>query len=225
MSSLFSNLSLASILLWAAKLLILFGSIILHEVSHGYLAYLMGDPTAKFSGRLSLNPLKHVDPMGTILIPAVMLIMSGGSFSFGYAKPVPINPRNFKDERQGMLVTGIAGPLSNIALAFIAGILTRFLSAVPTTEGSFLYVVVALLYYATMINLVLAFFNLIPIPPLDGSRVVQRFLPNAARNTYHALEPYGFVIVIALSFFAPQVFNAYFDYTAIPLLKLLTGIA
>lgn len=225
MSSLFSDLSLANLLLWAAKLLILFGSIILHEVSHGYLAYLMGDPTAKFSGRLSLNPLKHVDPMGTILIPAVMLIMSGGSFSFGYAKPVPINPRNFKDERQGMLVTGIAGPLSNIALAIVAGILTRFLSSLSTPEGSFLYVVVALLFYTTMINLVLAFFNLIPIPPLDGSRVVQRFLPNAARNSYHALEPYGFVIVIALSIFAPQVFDAYFRYTAIPLLKLLTGIA
>lgn len=225
MSSLLSHLSLGNFMLWAAKLIILFGSIILHEVSHGYLAYLMGDPTAKFSGRLSLNPLKHVDPMGTIVIPAIMLIMSGGSFSFGYAKPVPINPRNFKDERKGMLITGVAGPLANIGLAIVAGLLTRLLSATPALDSAFLYVVLVLLYYTTMINLVLAFFNLIPIPPLDGSRVVQRFLPNTLRNSYHALEPYGFVIVVAISIFLPQVFNAYFNYTAMPLLKLLTGIA
>lgn len=224
MDQLTSGLSIASIALWCARLMILFGSIILHEISHGYAAYLLGDPTAKRMGRLTLNPIKHVDLFGTIIMPAAMLLLSGGSFAFGYAKPVPFNPAYFKNERQGMLVTGIAGPMANIAIALVSGVAVRVLVSLAPLTSMFVQVVVALLYYAVMINLVLAFFNLVPIPPLDGSRVLQRFLPTGARDAYHRLEPYGFIIIIGISWLLPQVFDAYFSITALPLASLFAGI-
>lgn len=224
MDQLLSGIDIASIALWAARLMILFGSIILHEISHGYAAYLLGDPTAKMMGRLTPNPIKHVDMFGTIIMPAAMLLLSGGSFAFGYAKPVPFNPSYFKNERQGMLITGIAGPLTNIAIALCSGIAVRVLVAMAPVTSTLVQVVIALLYYAVVINLVLAFFNLVPIPPLDGSRVLQRFLPTNARNAYHRLEAYGFVIIIAISWLVPQVFNAYLNVTALPLATLFSGI-
>ena len=224
MSEILSGLNVATVALWAARLMILFGSIILHEVSHGYAAYLLGDPTAKRMGRLTLNPVKHVDPFGTIIMPAAMLLLSGGSFAFGYAKPVPFDPRYFKNERKGMLITGIAGPASNILIALVCGIILRITLAFASASSAFLTVVVGLLYYAVIINLILALFNLIPIPPLDGSRVVQRFLPRKARDAYHQLEPYGFVIVIAISWLLPAVFDTYLNLTALPLATIFTGI-
>lgn len=223
MTDVLQGFTLANIALWAARLMILFGSIVLHEISHGYAAYLMGDSTAKFSGRLSLNPLKHVDPFGTVIMPALMLLLSGGNFAFGYAKPVPINPRNFHNERRGMLITGIAGPATNILLAIVTGLIARACIMFGSLSSSFMLVVVSLLYYAAMMNLVLAFFNLIPIPPLDGSRVLQRFLPTKVRDIYHSIEPYGFVIVIGISYFFPNLFEGYLNITALPLLKLLVG--
>ena len=105
----------------------LFPAIILHEISHGYVAYLLGDPTAKRAGRLTLNPIAHIDPIGTVVMPLALLFLSGGAFFFGYAKPVPFNPRNFKDERTGMLLTGIAGPVTNIVLAIVFGLASRLL--------------------------------------------------------------------------------------------------
>lgn len=224
MTDVLQGFTLGNIALWAARLMILFGSIVLHEISHGYAAFLMGDSTAKYSGRLSLNPLKHVDPFGTVIMPALMLLLSGGSFAFGYAKPVPINPSNFRNERKGMLITGIAGPATNIVLAIVTGLLARVIIALGSTSSTFLLVVVSLLYYAALMNLILAFFNLIPIPPLDGSRVLQRFLPTKARDLYHGIEPYGFIIVIGISYLFPSVFNGYLNITALPLLKLLVGI-
>lgn len=210
--------------MWCARLMILFGSIILHEISHGYAAYLLGDPTAKRMGRLTLNPIKHVDVFGTIIMPAAMLLLSGGSFAFGYAKPVPFNPAYFKNERQGMLITGIAGPLANIAIALCSGIAVRVLMVLSPLTNTFVQVIIALLYYAVIINLVLAFFNLIPLPPLDGSRVLQRFLPTNMRNAYHRLEPYGFVIIIAISWLLPQALDVYLGVTAFPLASLFSGL-
>jgi Zn-dependent protease len=212
----------------ALRFAIIFPAIILHEISHGYVAYLLGDHTAKRAGRLSLNPIKHVDPVGTIILPIAMLVLSGGTFFFGWAKPVPINPWAFKNQREGMLLTGVAGPVTNIALAIVAGLTARFLvgpsgfSAMAAT-GTFAY----LLLYFSYANLVLAFFNLLPIPPLDGSRVVQYFLPDRLRDAYHSAERYGFVILIGLSYVAQQVgvdiFGAYLGVTVEPLFRLITG--
>ena len=217
----------ADILYGVLRLLLIIPAIILHEVSHGYVAYLLGDPTAKNAGRLTLNPLAHVDLWGTILLPGMMFLVSGGSFALGYAKPVPIDPRQMHRTsfQTGMLLTGIAGPVTNILLAAVAGIVFRLanLFAIPDIVGY-------ILLFFVFINLALAFFNLIPIPPLDGSRVVQRFLKGDALRRYHSLERYGFVIVLALVFVLPQVtgfdwVGPYFNYTVFPLMKLFTGVA
>ena len=211
----------STVLEWAPRLILLFGSIILHEVAHGYAALRLGDTTARDAGRLSLNPLRHVDTFGTIVLPAILLISSGGAFSFGYAKPVPINPWRFRDRQTGMLITGLAGPLTNIVIGVVAALIFRFAYAAPSTELG--YIAFSSLAYLAQINLILAFFNLIPIPPLDGSRVVQRFLSSNLRDAYHRLEPYGFVIIMAVSFLVPGVLNGYIDATAGTVLNLLIG--
>lgn len=205
------------------RMLLLFPSIILHEVAHGYAAYKMGDDTAKRAGRLTLNPVKHIDLWGTILLPAILLIASNGSFAFGFAKPVPINPYRFKNQREGMLITGIAGPATNIGIAVIFGLLVRFL--MPASFGSnFGYVVATMIVYLVQMNLMLAFFNLVPIPPLDGSRVLQRFLPDRMRDAYHSIEPYGFALVIGLTYFVPSAFQTYMSWTVDPIFHLITGL-
>ncbi|NTU70278.1 MAG: site-2 protease family protein [Coriobacteriia bacterium] len=205
---------------------ILFPAIILHEISHGYVAYLLGDPTAKRMGRLTLNPLAHIDPVGTVIMPLVLLFLSGGAFFFGYAKPVPFNPRNFKNERTGMLLTGIAGPVTNVLLAVVFGFASRFFSVPGNVwDPSSFNSIGSLLLYFSFANLMLAFFNLIPIPPLDGSRVVQWLLPDAARDAYHSLERYGFLILVALTWFVPGLFNSYLALTVWPIFSLLTGVS
>ena len=209
------------------EILLFIPAIILHEVSHGYVAYLLGDPTAHDRGRLTLNPIAHVDLWGTILMPAVMLLLSGGRFAFGYAKPVPIDPRRMTRTtyQMGMLLTGAAGPVTNILLATVSGIAFRLSTLFQAPD-----VVLFIFYFFALINLVLAMFNLIPIPPLDGSRVVQYFLKGNALRAYSQLERYGFVIVLALVFILPQLlpsFNPigwYFDHTVYPILHVLTGV-
>ena len=216
-------MTVSTILQLALEFVIIFPAIVLHEVSHGYVAYLLGDPTAKLRGRLTLNPIAHVDPVGTVILPLILLFGSGGRFFFGWAKPVPFDPRNFKDERMGMLLTGIAGPVTNILLAVVAGLLSRAFPLSPNfTFGQFQSIGDVLLFFAYA-NLVLAFFNLIPIPPLDGSRVVQRFLPDTLRNAYHSLERYGFLIIIALSWIAPGLLAGYLSVTVLPVLGFITG--
>jgi len=208
------------------EILLFIPAIILHEVSHGYVAYLLGDPTAHDRGRLTLNPIAHVDLWGTILMPAVMLLLSGGRFAFGYAKPVPIDQRRMTRTtyQMGMLLTGAAGPVTNILLATVSGIAFRLSTLFQAPD-----VVLFIFYFFALINLVLAMFNLIPIPPLDGSRVVQYFLKGNALRAYSQLERYGFVIVLALVFVLPQLvpsFNPigwYFDHTVYPILSLLLG--
>ena len=209
------------------EILLFVPAIILHEVSHGYVAYLLGDPTAHDRGRLTLNPIAHVDLWGTILMPALMLLLSGGTFAFGYAKPVPIDPRRMTRTtyQMGMLLTGAAGPVTNILLAIVSGIAFRLGLLFHAPD-----VVLFIFEFFALINLVLAMFNLIPIPPLDGSRVVQYFLKGEALRAYSQLERYGFVIVLALVFILPQLipsFNPigwYFNYTVYPILHVLTGV-
>src|SRR5574340_1679150 len=186
-------------------------AVVLHEVAHGYVSYRLGDPTAKMQGRLSLNPLKHIDPFGTVLLP--LLLWLTRMPIFGYAKPVPINPHYYRDYRKGMLLTGLAGPATNLTLAVISGLVVRLLAfmahsiAVTSVSGAltpFGWVLNALYYFA-LINLVLMFFNLIPIPPLDGSRVLPVFLSDRALLTYHKIEQYGIVIFFALVLLLPRI--------------------
>jgi Zn-dependent protease len=205
------------------EFVIIFPAIVLHEIAHGYVAYRLGDPTAKRAGRLTLNPLVHIDPVGTVVLPILMLVLSGGSYFFGWAKPVPIDPKNFRDERTGMLLSGIAGPMMNVVLALGAGQAARAFPSADFVPGQFASIG-SLLRFFCYANLILAFFNLLPIPPLDGSRVVQWFLPDSTRNSYRSMERYGFFILIGATWMLPGLFNAYLAVTVVPLFALLTGV-
>lgn len=194
-------------------------AIVIHEVSHGWAAHLLGDNTAKERGRLSLNPVHHIDPWGTILLPLLMVAILG--FGFGYAKPVPINPYRFKDYRRGMFLTGIAGPASNLVLAAFSGLLFRVVGSAGLIGQT--------LFFFALMNLVLMFFNLIPLPPLDGSRVLPLFLSDRALKAYHGVERYGFLIIIAALWLLPSYLGInplgwYFGFTVYPLLGLFTGL-
>lgn len=171
-------------------LFIFFFSVIIHEISHGYVAHLNGDDTAKVMGRLTLNPIPHIDPFGTILLP-LLLLLAHSRIIIGMAKPVPINPFNFRNHDKGMLTVGIAGPLSNIILGTFFALLVRF---IPSAQAKQIFLISA------YINYILAFFNLIPIPPLDGSRVLAVFLPYRVREQYESVERFGIIIVIAILF-------------------------
>jgi Zn-dependent protease len=156
-------------------------SVIIHEVAHGWVAYKMGDPTAKWAGRLTFNPLKHLDPIGTL-----MLFLAG----FGWAKPVPVNFSNISDRRKGLIFVSSAGILANILFAFFALLFIRLFSA--SSSGS----AFILIYYVVQINLTLAALNLIPIPPLDGSKILMGFVSERTQYLLAHLEPYGFFIII-----------------------------
>ncbi len=203
----------------ALSLIAVFTAIILHEVAHGYVAFRLGDPTAKARGRLTLNPLAHIDPIGTILVPIFLLIINS-PFLFGWAKPVPINPSYFRNPFKGMLYVAVAGPATNVALALAATVIGRVvLLAVPNSllglverngvfyrnsiinqsfAGNLVHALVYLLGIFVVYNVILAAFNMIPIPPLDGSRVLTYFLPPEGRRVMIMLERYGFIILIAL---------------------------
>jgi Zn-dependent protease len=198
-------------------------AIVFHEVAHGYVAHRLGDPTAKMLGRLSLNPIKHIDLFGTILMPAMLAL--AGLPVFGYAKPVPIDPRNFKNFRWGMLWTGLAGPATNLALATGAGVIVRAMNLLGLHGSAYGSAVELVLYLFAEVNLVLMFFNLIPIPPFDGSRVLPVFLSDSAMRVYAQVERYGFLIILGLLWFGRGIVGMYFAATVDPLLRLLTGVA
>ena len=179
---------------------LIFMSIIIHEVSHGYVAYLLGDDTAKRRGRLSLNPLKHIDKFGTIILPVLLLLLSGGTFAFGYAKPVPLNPYNFKDFKRGTAYSAAAGPLANFIIAALLALLFRlFFHGLDASSVSAAQLILfKSLYIGIFFNLFLGLFNLSPIPPLDGSKVLGAFLSDEAYFRYTAQEQKGMMIFMML---------------------------
>jgi len=202
-------------------------AIVIHEVSHGFVAYKLGDPTAKARGRLSLNPLAHIDPFGTVILPIALAFFGGPVF--GYAKPVPYNPSYFKNIRLGEFMTGMAGPASNIIMAAIAVIVSRLLMLVfpvTTTAGSWIFIVC---YFFTMVNLCLAFFNLIPLPPLDGSSIISLFLSDKALRQYYHIQRYALPVLFLVVFIIPFLFKInpimiYIDATAGNLTRLAFGL-
>jgi Zn-dependent protease len=178
----------------AASIIILLFSVIVHEVMHGLAALKFGDHTAKNAGRLTLNPIPHIDLMGTIFLPA-LLIFSGSPILFGWAKPVPVNPLHFRDIRKGELVVASAGVISNFVMAIVYATIFHTLSLFADPS---LFTAMTILTYAVYINLVLAVFNLFPIPPLDGSKILMTFLPPHLEIQMRRMEQYGFFILIAL---------------------------
>ncbi len=185
------------------QIIILIFSVVIHEVSHGLAAYWLGDPTAKYAGRLTLNPVKHLDLWGSFLIP-LFLIVSQVGVIFGWAKPVPYNPYNLKNQKNGPAIVGAAGPLSNIFLALLAGVLMRFLLVLGVDDGLLIY---KFLTYLALINVLLAIFNLLPIPPLDGSKLLFAILP-VSEQTKMLLERYGFIFLIVFLVLFSSVFSA-----------------
>jgi Zn-dependent protease len=187
---------LASI--WAIPLVI---AITFHEAAHGFVARFLGDETAWRLGRVSLNPLKHIDPTGTILLPGLLLLL-GSPFLFGYAKPVPVNFRALRNPRSDMVWVAVAGPAMNIALAILAALAFHLVGYLPLTAAQW---AAENLKNALIINVVLAVFNLFPIPPLDGGRIAVGVLPNVFANPLARLEPYGMLILIGLLFILPML--------------------
>ncbi|QEO56436.1 site-2 protease family protein [Francisella marina] len=168
-------------------------AITIHEAAHGYIAKYRGDNTAYKLGRVSLNPVSHIDLIGTIIVPGLMLIgslASGFPFIFGWAKPVPINYSNLKNPRLDIALVAIAGPLANFLMAIIWAIIAKYITSYPYIQG--------MAFYGVMINIVLMILNLLPIPPLDGSKIVASFLPKAIAYKYSDLQKYGFYILFAL---------------------------
>ena len=170
-------------------------AIILHEYAHGWTAYRLGDPTAKLAGRLTLNPLKHIDPMGSVIVPGSLFFayfsgLTSSLYLFGWAKPVPVNFSRLKNPKRDMMLVAAAGPLVNIILAFIGAQIVRWVALTPAIGDA--------LKWAIELNLALAVFNMIPIPPLDGSRIVSGLLPNRMAYAYNRYEPYGIFIVLVL---------------------------
>lgn len=172
-------------------------AIVVHEVAHGWIASKFGDKTALLLGRLTLNPLKHIDLFGTIIIPLVLL-MTGSGFIFGWAKPVPINPRNFRNPTKAMPWVAAAGPLANLIMALLWAIIAKGGLLLLHQQLSFALPIVLMGRIGIDINLVLMLLNLIPIPPLDGSRILMAFLPKQAQYRYARLEPYGLILVLIL---------------------------
>ncbi|MCF7874856.1 MAG: site-2 protease family protein [Candidatus Omnitrophica bacterium] len=193
-----------SIILFLAILLF---SITFHEYCHGWAANKLGDPTPKDSGRLTLNPLAHIDTFGTVLLPIFLLILSRGTFAIGYAKPVPINPNHFKNPKKDIKWIGLSGPLANIFLALILIVLIKLNFPLKN-----------ILILGAFLNLILAVFNLIPIPPLDGSRIITSFLPANLTRQYLRIEPYGFFIIIFL------VFIGFFRWAIIPIITFIFSL-
>lgn len=192
---------------------VLIFSVVIHEISHGYAAYFLGDPTAKYAGRLSINPWRHLEFIGSFLVP---LITSLGGFAFGWAKPVPFNPYNLRAKRWGEAIVAVAGPLSNLFIAVVFSLVLRFANGTSLNEAT-----VYMLSMIILVNISLAVFNLVPIPPLDGSRILGSILPYQLRYIQDKLEQNAFILILIFVFFI-------WDFVApvVPwLFKIFTGIA
>ncbi|MBU2597864.1 MAG: site-2 protease family protein [Actinobacteria bacterium] len=221
MNSMLVNI-LLKILLIAPGLLL---GVIVHELAHGYIAYKFGDPTPKLAGRLSFDPMVHLDPIYSLLIP-LMLIALNSNVIFGMAKPVPINPNNFKDYKRGIRYVSLAGPISNLIIAFLAGNLLGILvfiskTYMPTLMYNSIFIGINnIINYAININIFLAFFNLLPIPPLDGSKVLASFMSYQNMQKFLALEQYGIYIIFLFIYFAGSLLWKIID----PLQRVFTEI-
>jgi Zn-dependent protease len=186
---------------------ILIYSVILHEIAHGWVADKLGDPTARLKGRLTLNPIPHIDPMMTILLPLV-LVLTGSPLIFGAAKPVPIDPYNFRDPKKDIALTSAAGPITNILIALFFAILARILP-------------LDIFLYGAYINVFLAIFNLLPIPPLDGFKVIGGILPDEYARTWLSFEKLGITFIIILLLFFGQIINSIVYPITRTILKLI----
>ncbi len=185
------------ITIWAIPLIF---AVTLHEVAHGFVASWCGDQTARLSGRLSLNPIKHIDPIGTLLIPGLMLLVKS-PILFGWAKPVPVDARNLRNPRRDMALVALSGSVTNILMAFFWGLIAKFGLMAGANENTWLGVPLLLMGGAGMqINIWLGLLNLIPLPPLDGGKVMSSLLPPRAAIQYQKIEPYGFIILLVLLF-------------------------
>lgn len=216
------------ILIIVCSILAFVPALVFHEFMHGFAAYLLGDKTAASQGRLSLNPLKHLDPFGTVILPGLLILMGGPIF--GYAKPVPYNPRNFKDPRKGDLIVGLAGPLGNFLLAVIAAIIYAVMGLFFTPAGIDFALIVYAMYLPLLIttNLYLMFFNLLPIPPLDGSSIFALILPRKYLPKYYQIQRYALPIFLIVLFLVPYVVHIdiigiYLQATAGNVATLLMG--
>lgn len=199
--------------------LIFLFSVVIHEVSHGVVANALGDPTARLFGRLTLNPLKHLEPFGSIILPALFFIfgrMFGGGMIFGYAKPVPINPYNLRDQKWGVARVAVAGPGANFLIAVIFGTSMRFLPLASNIYFDGLYLIFSQIVW---INVLLGIFNLIPIPPFDGSRILFAFLPYGTENFKALLEKYSLLLIIFVLFFGIQAVS----FLSSVLFRLIVG--
>jgi len=196
------------------QIAVLIISIVIHEVSHGYAARALGDPTAEYEGRLTLNPLKHIDPFGSVLLP--LLTYFGGGFILGWAKPVPYNPYNLRPGRFSEALVALAGPASNLTIALVFGLVLRGMSEASLNSPFFELVILIVL-----INIVLAVFNLVPVPPLDGSKILFSLLPEKAYFIRGILERYGFFLLIIFIFF---LWHLILPVVGL-LFNLITGIA
>ena len=198
---------------------ILIMSVVLHEISHGFVAEYFGDPTARYAGRLTLNPFKHLDPFGSVILPA-FLVLSGSSILFGWARPVPYNRDNLSDKKWGEVAVASAGVIANFSIAFIFGIIMRFMPAfnLSSNISESLYFMVSMI---VITNLALGVFNLIPIPPLDGSKILFSLLPASFYSVIAFIEQYALILLL--------VFIVFFSNLLFPIISflfhLLTGLA
>ena len=196
------------------SVVILIFSVVIHEVAHGYAALFLGDVTAKYAGRLTMNPIKHIDPFGSVIFP-LLLAWINPNFVFGWAKPVPYNPYNLRNKRWGELFVAIAGPLSNILLAVLMGVVVRLGPTIGLPTAFY-----ELASLTVIINIYLAVFNMMPIPPLDGSKVLFALFPASAEALRRSLERYGIILLLIFIFFLSSIISPIVEILA----RIILGV-